>query len=56
MTEAGPPAEPSASPAGIYDCWLGGDAGNQADRDAARRITSTVPEIPQIAWVISSPS
>jgi hypothetical protein len=50
MTEAGTPAEPSASPAGIYDCWLGGDAGSQADRDAARRITSTVPEIPQIAW------
>ena len=50
MTGADKPAEPSASPAGIYDYWLGGDAGSQADRDAARRIMSAVPEIRQIAW------
>ena len=49
MTEADP-AEPSATPAGIYDWWLGGNAGTRADRDAARRIMTAVPEIRQIAW------
>jgi S-adenosyl methyltransferase len=49
MTEAGT-AEPSASPAGIYDWWLGGDAASQADQEVARRILSAVPEIRQVAW------
>jgi hypothetical protein len=49
MTEADKPL-PGASPAGIYDCWLGGDAGSQADRDAAARIMAAVPEIRQVAW------
>jgi hypothetical protein len=44
------PSEHGASPAGIYDWWLGGNAGSQADRDVARRIMSAVPEIRQIAW------
>jgi hypothetical protein len=53
MTEANAAARnigPGATPAGIYDCWLGGDAGTKADRDAARRVMSAVPEIRQIAW------
>jgi hypothetical protein len=53
MTEANaavPSVSHGATPAGIYDCWLGGDAGTQADRDAAGRIMSAVPEIRQIAW------
>lgn len=44
---AGPDAP---SPAGIYDCWLGGDANTAADREAAERIIAAVPEIRQIAW------
>jgi S-adenosyl methyltransferase len=39
-----------ASPAGIYDYWLGGTASSRADRDAAERIRRAVPEISQIAW------
>lgn len=54
MTEADRPAvssaNPGASPAGIYDCWLGGDAGSKADRAAAQRIELVVPEIRQAAW------
>jgi hypothetical protein len=45
-----PDGPPAPSPAGIYDFWLGGTASNEADREAARRITSAVPEIRQIAW------
>jgi hypothetical protein len=41
---------PAASPAGIYDFWLGGDANSAADRAAAQRIIAAVPEIRQIAW------
>jgi hypothetical protein len=40
----------TASPAGIYDCLLGGDAGTAADREAARRIIAALPVIPQVAW------
>ena len=40
----------TASPAGIYDFLLGGDAGTAADREAARRIIAALPVIPQIAW------
>jgi S-adenosyl methyltransferase len=51
MSESTPvPAGPAPSPAGIYDCWLGGDANSAADREAARRIIAAVPEIRQIAW------
>jgi hypothetical protein len=39
-----------ASPAGVYDYWLGGTANSRADRDAAERIRRAVPEISQIAW------
>ena len=46
--EPGGPEE--ASPAGIYDFWLGGDASTAADRAAAQRIVAAVPEIKQIAW------
>jgi hypothetical protein len=48
------PEEPrgpqTASPAGIYDCLLGGDAGTAADREAAGRIIAALPVIPQVAW------
>jgi hypothetical protein len=40
----------TASPAGIYDYLLGGDAGTAADREAARRIIAALPVIPQVAW------
>ena len=48
------PEEPrgpqTASPAGIYDSLLGGDAGTAADREAASRIIAALPVIPQVAW------
>lgn len=44
------PGSPSPTPAGIYDFWLGGNANTAADREAAGRIISAVPEIRQIAW------
>jgi hypothetical protein len=40
----------AASPAGIYDFLLGGDASTAADREAACRIIAALPVIPQIAW------
>lgn len=40
----------TASPAGIYDFLLGGDAGTAADGEAARRIIAVLPVIPQVAW------
>jgi len=40
----------AASPAGIYDFLLGGDANTPADRQAANRIIAALPVIPQIAW------
>ncbi len=40
----------TASPAGIYDHLLGGDAGTAADREAASRIIAALPVIPQVAW------
>jgi hypothetical protein len=45
-----PRGSQTASPAGIYDFLLGGDAGTAADREAARRIIAALPVIPQIAW------
>ena len=48
------PQEPNgpqtASPAGIYDYLLGGDACTAADREAASRIIAALPVIPQVAW------
>jgi len=44
------PAREEASPAGIYDFLLGGDAGTAADREAAGRIIAALPVIKQIAW------
>jgi hypothetical protein len=51
-TEQGPDGEATAvaTPAGIYDYWLGGTANSQADREAAERIRRTLPEIGQVAW------
>lgn len=40
----------TASPAGIYDFLLGGDAGTAADREAASRIIAALPVIRQVAW------
>ena len=44
------PGPQTASPAGIYDFLLGGDAGTAADTEAARRIIAALPVIPQVAW------
>lgn len=44
------PGPEAASPAGIYDFLLGGDASTAADREAANRIIAALPVIPQIAW------
>lgn len=38
------------SPARMYDCYLGGTANFQADRDAVERIVELVPEILDAAW------
>jgi hypothetical protein len=38
------------SPARMYDCYLGGTANFQADRDAVDRIIELVPEIRDAAW------
>jgi len=38
------------SPAGMYDCYLGGTANSAADRAAVERITRAIPEIKQVAW------
>src|SRR5258708_21299207 len=38
------------SPAGSYDCYLGGTANFQADRDAVGQILELVPEITDAAW------
>jgi hypothetical protein len=50
MPAAAPDGPAVPSPAGIYDYWLGGEAGSPADREAAERIIEAVPEIRQIAW------
>jgi hypothetical protein len=42
------PSRPS--PARMYDCYLGGTANFQADRDAVDRIVELVPEIRDAAW------
>src|SRR5260370_8452036 len=39
-----------ASPARLYDYYLGGTNNFQIDRDAARMIMKAVPELPDIAW------
>ncbi len=38
------------SPARLYDYYLGGKNNFQVDRDAAKKILNTVPELPDIAW------
>ncbi len=38
------------SPARMYDCYLGGTANFQVDRDAVARIVELVPEIRDAAW------
>jgi len=38
------------NPARMYDCYLGGTANFQVDRDAVARITELVPEIRDAAW------
>jgi hypothetical protein len=38
------------SPAGMYDCYLGGTANSPADREAVERIMRAIPEIKQVAW------
>jgi hypothetical protein len=38
------------SPAGMYDCYLGGTANSAADRTAVERIMRAIPEIKQVAW------
>ncbi len=38
------------SPAGMYDCYLGGTANSRADREAVERIMRAIPEIKQVAW------
>src|SRR5215469_11660219 len=46
-----PGVDPSTpSPARMYDCYLGGSANFQADRDAVDRIIELVPEIRDAAW------
>ena len=46
-----PGVDPSRpSPARMYDCYLGGTANFQADRDAVDRIVELVPEIRDAAW------
>jgi hypothetical protein len=46
-----PGVDPSKpSPARMYDCYLGGTANFQADRDAVDRIVELVPEIRDAAW------
>jgi O-methyltransferase involved in polyketide biosynthesis len=46
-----PGVDPSKpSPARMYDCYLGGTANFQADRDAVDRIAELVPEIRDAAW------
>jgi S-adenosyl methyltransferase len=42
------PAKPS--PAGMYDCYLGGTANTAADREAVERVMRAIPEIKQVAW------
>lgn len=54
MSEAGmvPPGVDVSrpNPARMYDCYLGGTANFQADRDAVDRILELVPEIRDAAW------
>jgi hypothetical protein len=38
------------SPAGMYDCYLGGTANTAADREAVARVMRAIPEIKQVAW------
>jgi hypothetical protein len=46
-----PGVDPSKpSPARMYDCYLGGTANFQADRDAVDKIVELVPEIRDAAW------
>src|SRR5512142_26548 len=47
MTE---PDASQATPAGIYDCLLGGSANTAADQVAAKKLQENMPEVVEAAW------
>jgi hypothetical protein len=52
MSDASEPTSrhAGASPAGIYDYWLGGTGHSDGDQRAGRRIMRAIPEIRRVAW------